>query len=243
MDAPNIKTNTKNELRDKIADFLRMRDWFVLTLHSNGYQYGLPNMFATHKTYRSRWIHAKGNSQYTSAQLESFPKMLAFGSGVWVLTGADNSEYTKLWKPSNWHEVKHYGKIQLNKAPVIPESVGPEREIQEQIKRTLKANHWYVVETHGNLFSRGLPDLFATHSVYGGRWIEIKNPDRYSFTAAQLETFPEICKHGSGVWVLGSIEDIPKLLLPSNWHWWLIGMNQRSANIPRINSGHNQTSG
>lgn len=78
----------------------------VRHLHGNAYQSGFPDLWASHAKYGHRWIEVKlpdmKGSRYTPAQLEFFPKLCANGSGVWVLTGATEEEYKKLWAPSNY---------------------------------------------------------------------------------------------------------------------------------------------
>lgn len=71
------------------------------------------------------------------------------------------------------------------------------------------------------MFQSGFPDLFASHSAYGQRWIEVKKPDfkGSKFTNAQLEQFPKMCANGSGVWILTTNDDEDYALLfgPPNW--------------------------
>lgn len=83
---------------------------------------------------------------------------------------------------------------------------------------------WLVFRTHGNAYQSGFPDLYCMHPKYGARWVEIKNPKSYSFTAAQLKTFPQFQSCGVGVWVLTSEDDseIKKLQGPANWHVYLL---------------------
>lgn len=108
---------------------------------------------------------------------------------------------------------------------------GPERIIQDAIIEMLKIRDWYVMETHGNAFQRGFPDLYATHSKYGGRWIEVKNPEAYSFTAAQMECFPKLSANGTGIWILASATELEyqKLFAPPNW--WVYSVHFRTANV------------
>lgn len=102
---------------------------------------------------------------------------------------------------------------------------GPESVVQSKILAYLRTRGWFVVVTHGNMFQSGLPDLFACHSKYGARWIEVKDPERRGdiFTAAQHEVFPKLCANGSGVWVLvGATEsEYEKLFGRPNWAWYL----------------------
>lgn len=78
------------------------------------------------------------------------------------------------------------------------------------------------METHGNLYQRGFPDLYCTHPKHKQRWIEVKNPDNYSFTPAQLENFPLISK-GAGIWILvaATQDEYKKLFQAPNWWKYL----------------------
>lgn len=100
---------------------------------------------------------------------------------------------------------------------------GPERKIQDRIKNRLTLLGWYVMETHGNMYQCGFPDLYAMHNKYGSRWIEVKNPGAYAFTPAQIECFPKMTAFGVGVWILvdDSDHEISKLMKPANWHHYL----------------------
>lgn len=108
--------------------------------------------------------------------------------------------------------------------PFVPKATkGPEAIIQEAIVKKLRQLTWVVKETHGNLYQSGLPDLFATHRVYGPRWIEVKNPLKYSWTSAQKIDFPQFVANGSPIWVLVSDEDseINKLFKPCNLWFYM----------------------
>lgn len=100
---------------------------------------------------------------------------------------------------------------------------GPERIIQDAIIKMLRGYGWYVMETHGNMYQRGFPDLYTTHSQYRMRWVEIKNPDKYQFTPAQLECFPKMSANGSPIWVLTAPTkfEYDKLFGPENWYQYL----------------------
>lgn len=100
---------------------------------------------------------------------------------------------------------------------------GPEAAIQKAIVTMLENRGWFVVETHGNAYQKGVPDLAACHAAHGHRWIEVKNPEAYSFTAAQRITFPKFSRHGAGVWILiaATEHEYLKLLKPANWFEYL----------------------
>ena len=99
----------------------------------------------------------------------------------------------------------------------------PEDKIVAKIVKYLRMKKWVTYNMHGNIYQSGIPDLYATHKFYGGRWIEVKNPGAYRFTTAQLDVFPEMCRNGSGVWVLvaGTDEEYQKLFKPYNWYLYL----------------------
>jgi hypothetical protein len=99
---------------------------------------------------------------------------------------------------------------------------GPEKIIQDAIKDFLKIKDWYVMQTHGNMYQSGFPDLFACHSRYGQRWIEVKLPEMKGskFTPAQLDCFPKLCAHGSGVWVLTAATEAEYAKLFKRPNWW-----------------------
>lgn len=78
------------------------------------------------------------------------------------------------------------------------------------------------METHGNAFQRGFPDIYACHYTKGQRWIEVKKLPDYHFTPAQLQAFPQFNAHGVGVWVLvaATEDEYAKLFKPQNWTWY-----------------------
>jgi len=96
---------------------------------------------------------------------------------------------------------------------------GPEAQIQQAIIDKLKQHDWYVKVMIGNMYQFGIPDLFAAHIKYGQRWIEVKNPTKFSFTQAQIIEFPKLHAAGVGIWILFSAEDneLLKLFKPANW--------------------------
>lgn len=103
-------------LQKAIVAMLRIRQWHVMITHGNMYQSGFPDLFACHCSYGQRWIEVKlpglVGSSFTAAQMIEFPKLCANGSGVWILTGANEKEYGRLFKRPNFQEAvlaKHLG--------------------------------------------------------------------------------------------------------------------------------------
>lgn len=104
--------------------------------------------------------------------------------------------------------------------PRKPPAKGPEAKIKEDIIAMLKLENWFTIITHGNLYQHGLPDIYATHSEYGPRWIEVKVKDHYKFTRAQIDTFPKMCANGSGVWILVEATHAEYMKLFRDPNWW-----------------------
>jgi hypothetical protein len=102
------KTSGPEEVIVKdIREMLAIKGWYTIKTHGNVYQSGLPDIFACHSRYGTRWIEAKDPKRkgnvFTPAQLEVFPKFSANGSAVWVLVAGTEEEYAKLFKPGNWY--------------------------------------------------------------------------------------------------------------------------------------------
>jgi hypothetical protein len=43
-------------------------------------------------------------SRWTEAQMFWFPQLIEHGTPIWVLTGATEADYKKLFEPANWFE-------------------------------------------------------------------------------------------------------------------------------------------
>lgn len=114
--------------------------------------------------------------------------------------------------------------------PLINFKRGPEDIIQEDIIKMLTLKGWYTMETHGNMFQSGFPDIFACHSKYRQRWIEVKKPSGSRLEQSQLECFPKMCANGSGVWILTAATEHEYEKLFKECNWWHFLLNSRSAN-------------
>lgn len=101
----------------------------------------------------------------------------------------------------------------------------PETKIQEDIITMLQGKGWFCMVTVGNMYQSGFPDIFACHTRFGHRWIEVKRADGNSrLEASQMENFPKLCAHGSGVWILTAAteHEYRKLVsAPCNWHTFI----------------------
>ena len=99
----------------------------------------------------------------------------------------------------------------------------PEAKLQKQFIKFLKLQKWSVKATHGSALQSGFPDLFATHKTFGYRWIDMKVKGRYRITPAQYDYWPELCRNGSGVWIIvdATLAEYNKLKQPYNWHCYI----------------------
>lgn len=100
-------TGPEQQILEDITSFLRTREWYVKRIPASSTLAGLPDLFATHRQFRQRWIEVKDPKRrsgvYTPAQLDTFPLLVANGSPVWTLVAATEDEYKKLFQPCNWH--------------------------------------------------------------------------------------------------------------------------------------------
>lgn len=106
---------------------------------------------------------------------------------------------------------------------IVRKKHGPEWYIQQDLIAFLEARDWLVEVTHGNLFQDGFPDLFIHHVKWGYRWIDCKNPGKYTFTKAQKRKWPIWEGHGVGIWILTAAnqEQYDKLFAAPNWRdYW-----------------------
>lgn len=226
------KLGPEQRIQKAMTAKLRDRGWFVKRCHGNEFQVGFPDVFACHSRYGSRWVEFKlpKGSKLEQSQVEVFTKLGEKRVGVWILTSDSEAEYKKLFLSYNWYQFLDVMKVvtrtrESNAKPwgrsTRLASTGPERDIQEAVKAELDKAGWYVLETHGNMYSQGFADLYATHRELGGRWIEIKKPIGYTFTPAQIENFPKFCAHGSGVWILDGVGQLDRLARRPNWYFYL----------------------
>ncbi len=110
--------------------------------------------------------------------------------------------------------------------PKIKGVKGPEYKIQQKIIKYLEAREWYVKVMTGTMYQWGIPDLLACHKKYGIKFIEVKNPESYSFTAAQHSEFPKFQAHGVPIYILTAANEAnyKRLWEPSNLWKYMTGM-------------------
>jgi len=100
---------------------------------------------------------------------------------------------------------------------------GPEAKIQANFIRYLKVKGWHIERMIGNLLQKGIPDIYIMHPEHGERWVDLKNPHDYEFTAAQIWKWPVWEENKVGIWIITgwADEDYDKLFQPPNWRqYW-----------------------
>jgi hypothetical protein len=106
---------------------------------------------------------------------------------------------------------------------IIKPKHGPEWHIQKALTEFLQARGWVVEVMHGNAFQRGIPDLYLFRKDWGARWVDVKNPKKYSFTKNQRIKWPFWEKMGIGIWILTAAtqHEYDKLFKAPNWRdYW-----------------------
>jgi hypothetical protein len=217
-------TTPEAKIQAAVIKKMTLRGWFVKSTHGNANQKGLPDLFCAHTSYGIRWVEIKRptGARFTKDQLTVFTGFASKNVGVWVMTSED--DYDQLFKPANWyvHLLNSRGVTVDKKVELYPKK-GPEAIIQNELVTQLKMREYFVVETYGSQFQAGFPDVYACHKEFGSRWIEVKNPKRWSFTSAQIKLFPRFMAEGVGIYILTGYgqDDIDKLHKPANLYEYM----------------------
>ncbi len=98
---------------------------------------------------------------------------------------------------------------------------GPEAKVQDALIKMLREKGWFCKVLHGSMYQSGMPDLFAAKKRYGSRFIEVKNPKKFSFTPAQHEDFPRMVAEGVGIWILVAATEDEYLKLFQKPNFWV----------------------
>lgn len=108
-----LRQRPEAKIQKAIVDMLLIRGWYVRVVNASENLTGFPDLYATHSKYGPRFIEVKlpnmKGSSFTPAQLDSFPKFLANGTKIWILTAASDLEYNKLFTAENCSTIMtHY---------------------------------------------------------------------------------------------------------------------------------------
>lgn len=93
------------KIQEKLTVYLEVRGWLVEVTHGSAFMKGFPDLYIAHPKWGSRWIDVKveGHYSFTKAQRMKWPLWEKFGIGIWILTGADQANYDRLFaKPNMW---------------------------------------------------------------------------------------------------------------------------------------------
>ena len=93
-------------IQEALKKFLRARGWLVEQTHGNLFQQGFPDLYISHTKLGQRWIDCKVDGQYefTVAQRRKWPIWDQHGIGIWILTGATQDQYDRLFAAPNWRD-------------------------------------------------------------------------------------------------------------------------------------------
>ncbi len=93
-------------LQHELIAYLEVRDWLVERMIGNAFQKGIPDLYIHHRKWGARWIDVKveGKYSFTRDQKRKWPIWEQHGVGIWILTGADQANYDKLFRPPNWRD-------------------------------------------------------------------------------------------------------------------------------------------
>lgn len=105
--------------------------------------------------------------------------------------------------------------------PIAPRNKRLEKDEERDLRKVLVSQGWHVEKTHGSLYMKGWPDLYAMHPAHKQRWIEVKLKGQGRLEESQVRLFLRWRRHGTGVWVLTGPEDYPLLFRNPNWHLWM----------------------
>jgi len=120
MKKPSIRAKHGPEfhIQKEIVKFLQARGWHVERLVGNAYQAGLPDLYISHRKFGQRWLEIKnsGHYEFTKQQKIKFPILDSYNVGIWIMTGATEEEYDKIFDAPNWrcYWKDSYGQIDID---------------------------------------------------------------------------------------------------------------------------------
>lgn len=97
-----------------------------------------------------------------------------------------------------------------------------EKEHGDDLKRYMVQRGWMVKKITGSEYMVGFPDYYCSHIVHGPRWIELKRPGTGRLSDVQIRVFGQFTRAGTGIWLLETVADYPKLFKPPNWTAYLL---------------------
>ncbi len=112
MKKPVFRTTPESAVQERIISFLKSRRWHVEKMHGNAFQKGIPDLYCWNPLLGygheglHRWVDVKvqGHHQYTKSQCQKWPEWEKIGLGVWIMMGATEEWYAKLFGPPNFRD-------------------------------------------------------------------------------------------------------------------------------------------
>jgi len=105
MERPRIRQKHGPEyyIQQDIRKFLELRGWIVRVISAGLHNIGLPDLLGMHKKYGLRLIEVKNPASFsfTSAQYKWYPIYCKNGGPVYIMTGANEENYARLFRSSN----------------------------------------------------------------------------------------------------------------------------------------------
>jgi len=100
------KHGPEYRIQNDLITFLEARGWLVERMIGNAFQKGIPDLYCHHPKWGYRWVDVKyeGRYSFTRDQKLKWPKWEKKGVGIWILTGADQKNYDKLFAFPNWRD-------------------------------------------------------------------------------------------------------------------------------------------
>ncbi len=94
------------KIQGKLITYLEQRGWLVERIIGNAFQSGLPDLYCWHPQFGQRWVDVKveGRYSFTKAQKQKWPLWERHQLGVWILTGANQENYDRLFAPPNMRD-------------------------------------------------------------------------------------------------------------------------------------------
>lgn len=189
----------EQRVRKEVRYFLENRGWKLFLTHGNKFQKGFPDAYALHPQYGARWIDFKvsGKYSFTLAQKNTWCDWyFNFNTGVYILTGGNQGEYDKLFKPCNFLD---YWKNSWGSPEEFARPLDP-ADLTETLLgdwRPIKDFSTYYVSDDGRVFSEYSGRLLTPEICCSGHLRVVicnrKSKRRVFIHTLVLETFVGLC--------------------------------------------------
>ena len=88
------------QIQRAIVELLESRNWLTQVMGANQFQSGYPDLYIFRRDCGERWLEIKRPENYffTVPQRKRWRRWEQIGIGVWIMSGATEEEYRKLFK-------------------------------------------------------------------------------------------------------------------------------------------------